>query len=273
MYKLLALDIDGTLVDKKEKMANRVKEAILRVKQKGVHVALLSGRNYLGMKPYVERLGLDTIAASANGTVLVDVNTDEIVHQEILDKEVAKDISLEAKKKGLLVVNMSEYTIYTEDFCHAPKEVRNFMHFNFNITNDIIKCIEEKIPNKISLAGEFIELNKFRKEYLDQFKEDFNIDFGMEYFLEIYSKKANKGKALKIIAQKLGCKKEEVICIGDSENDIEMFKTSGCAIAMGNATDTVKKYAHYITESVDKDGAAAGIEKFILKDKGEGTYV
>ncbi|MFZ7120238.1 MAG: Cof-type HAD-IIB family hydrolase [Eubacteriaceae bacterium] len=273
MYKLLALDIDGTLVGKEEKMSDRVKETILKVKQMGVHVALLSGRNYLGMKPYIEQLGLDTIAASANGTVLVDVNTDEIVYQEIFDKEVAKKISLEAKKKGLLVVNMSEYTIYTEDFCHAPKEVRNFMHFNFNITKDIIKCIEEKKPNKISLAGESIELNKFRKEYLNQFKEKFNIDFGMEYFLEIYSKKASKGKALKIITQNLGCKKEQVICIGDSENDIEMFKSSGCAIAMGSATDAVKKYAHYITENVDKDGAAYAIEKFILKDQGESTHV
>ncbi|MFZ7132353.1 MAG: Cof-type HAD-IIB family hydrolase [Eubacteriales bacterium] len=265
MFKLLALDIDGTLVKDTDEISSPVKKAIFEVKEQGIDIVLLSGRNYFGMKPYVEELRLSTLTASANGTVIVDVIKDQIVYEETIDIAVAKEIALEAKKRGLLVINMSGYNIQTEDFCHAPKEIRNFMHFNFMIIEDVIACIEAKRPNKISVAGDYHILKEFRSEYLSQFKDIFNMEFGMKNFLEIYSNKAGKGNALEYIAHQLGHGKEHIISIGDSENDIDMFKASGCSVAMGNARDLVKSHADYITQSVEENGAAAAIEKFILR--------
>lgn len=264
MFKLLALDIDGTLIKDNDEMTQAVKQAVFRAKNKGVKIVLLSGRNYLGMKPYVDALKLEGTMVSANGTVVVNSKTSEVTYQIPMDKCTALEFAKEGKNKGFIIVNMSGYTIYTEDFCHAPDDVKNFMHFDFEIVDDILKCIEEQQVNKISLVGSREELILFREKNLHKYEDGYNMDFGMEHSLEIYSSHAGKGKALEHVANEFGIKKNEIICIGDSENDIDMFKYSGMSVAMGNAHDIVKNNADYVTKPVDQDGAAFAINKFIL---------
>ncbi|NTW72676.1 MAG: HAD family hydrolase [Eubacteriaceae bacterium] len=265
MVKLLALDIDGTIIKEDNRISFSVKESIKAVRSMGIRVVLLSGRNYLGMKGYINELELKGVAASANGAEVVNIVDEQILYKELIPFHMASEVIDESLKEGLVPINFSNLRVYTTGFDDLPEAYTRALNQEFNIVKDIKENIFIFPPVKLMLVGREASLARIKKIVEDNFDDVLNADFSLGNLLEVYSKKADKGKALQYIANRMNVNIQDTMCIGDSENDIPMFEAAALSVSMGNAPENVKNRAHFITEHVENDGVAKAIEKFIIK--------
>lgn len=267
MYKLIALDMDGTLLTSEKKISEKTKSALKKAEEKGVKVVLASGRPLSGITRYLEELDLfkgDDYVLSFNGGIVINSKTEEVVTSNLLRGSdlkyiynIAKtlDINIHAfsAKEGLITPKMSQYTKHECDINGINAIIKDFN----KITDDeyIIKVMMIDPQEKLDEA-----IRKLPKDLYDKY----SIFKSTPFFLEFTNKEVDKGKGLKKLGEYLGIKKEEIIACGDAENDLSMVKYAGLGVVMENAIDDVKKVADYITLSNDEDGIAHVVEKFIL---------
>jgi hypothetical protein len=264
MIKLLALDIDGTLIREDNKISAVVRESILKAYHNGVKVVLLSGRNYFGMKDYIQELGLKGIAASANGAEIVRIEDEEVIHQETIPYDIARSVVEKSISVGTVPINFSNCKVYTKGFDSLPMDYIKALNQEFHYIEDIYENLKEYPSAKLMMVGAQNDLATIKEFSLTSYGEVLNADFSMETLLEVYSNKADKGKALSFMMEHYGVLKEETMCIGDSENDIPMFKTAGLSVAMGNASENVKSHAMEITGHVENDGVKLALDKHVF---------
>lgn len=267
MYKLIALDMDGTLLTSEKKISKNTKKALIKAEEKGVKVVLASGRPINGITKYLEELNLlkhDDYVLSYNGGIVQNTNTKEIVSKAVLkgqDLKLLYDISKKlnvnihafSAKEGLITPKHSKYTQYEADINGIEIKIKDFNEIDDN--EEIIKIMMIDPPEILDPA-----IKKLSKHLY----EKYSIFKSSAYFLEFTNKEVDKGLGLKKLGEYLGITKEEMIAFGDAENDLSMIKYAGMGVAMGNAIDDVKKNADYITSSNDDDGIAKVIEKYIL---------
>jgi Cof subfamily protein (haloacid dehalogenase superfamily) len=265
LYKLIALDIDGTLLNGKHRVTEGVKEAINKAREMGVKVILSSGRAYEGITGYINELDMKDLAISLNGAVVTDYTGKELIFSQHMDADVSRNIIKLAHKHGIynvlftgsemLVEEISEKGLFFEE--HDRVRLRQVGNFN--------EFYKSQPVSKMLLIGENQELVKLRDEGKRLLGDNVCLTFSLPYFLEAYSPLINKGIILEKVAKYYGIEREEVIAMGDGENDISMIKYAGLGIAMGNAVQSVKDAADFITATNDEDGVACAIEKFVLK--------
>ncbi|MFA0088210.1 Cof-type HAD-IIB family hydrolase [Vibrio sp. 10N.261.51.F12] len=267
MYKLIAIDMDGTLLTSDKKITDRTKQAIHAAKQKGVTVVLASGRPINGMIDAVNELGLNTpddFIIHFNGAFVQKVQSGEVLHHQILDGKSAKEVAILAKKLDLHCHAFSEELglITTESNPYTDHEAKinklDITVFDFNQLDDDHKIIKAMIvgePSKLTLGISAIP---------QAYYKDYTIVQSAPFFLEFLNPLSNKGEGVSVIAKQLGLSAEQVMCFGDAENDHHMIRYAGKGVAMENAMDETKAIADYITDSNDNDGVAKAIETFVL---------
>ncbi len=266
-YKVIALDIDGTLTNSEKVITEKTKNALLRFQENGGKIILASGRPEHGMIPHAKTLELQKYGGyilAYNGGCAIDCLTGRVIFQSILKHQYIPEICEIIKKypvgintyEGENIIvgnNVNDYTRleakingmgirYTEDF---PK----YIHFDIN------KCLLQGEP-EIILELERILSEKYQGE-LGIFKSE-------PFFLEIVPNGIDKGSAIDKLLKTIGCGKNDCIAFGDGFNDITMIKYAGLGIAMENASDIVKKSADFITLSNDSDGIAHVLEKIAV---------
>lgn len=267
MYKLIALDMDGTLLKKDKTISSQTKEALKNARNKGVKVVLASGRPIEGLNRYLEELDLikeNEYVLSYNGALVQNIKTKEIIAGTVLHGNDLKELHALSKKlgvfihafskeQGLIVDVMNEYTQIEADINGINITQKDFVTIDNN--EDMIKIM--MIDSKENIDHAFENLP-------NDIKEKYTVVRSADIFLEFLHKDSNKGTGLEALANHLGIKKEEVIAVGDAGNDIHMIEYAGLGVAMENAFDEVKKTANYITTSNEEEGIAKVIEKFIL---------
>lgn len=265
MYKLIAVDMDGTLLRQDKTISDRTKKAINKAVAKGVKVVLASGRPLVGLEPYLEELQLlseDDYVMSFNGSVIQNVKTEEIIAKSVLKGsdlkklyELAKNLKVNIHaftSQGLITPQMSQYTEVESQINHIDAQIIDFNEVDDN--EDVIK---------VMLVDPQPVLEEAIKALPSELYDAYTIVRSAPYFLEFLNKKASKGTGVKALAEHLGIKQEEVICIGDAGNDLDMIQFAGLGVAMENAFSEVKEVADYITCNNNEDGVAHVIEKFI----------
>lgn len=272
-YKLICIDMDGTLLSDKHEVPDINKEMIKRATEKGVKIAITTGRIFTSAKKYSGIIGVDAPIIASNGAYIREKDKDDVIYESNLSKEQFDKILSVIEKHGLTVYFNTSDTMITADQIpedHAYKVMNNSL-----AKEDRVKILEninlrevfEEFDGKI-LKGICIEEND--KELLAKAKaemqkhEDLEVVSSWDNNFEIMPKGTSKGEAVKRLAQMLGIKREEIICIGDSENDLSMIKYAGLGIAMGNAMDIIKENAQYITDTNTNGGVGKAIEKFVL---------
>ncbi|NTW72677.1 MAG: HAD family phosphatase [Eubacteriaceae bacterium] len=267
MYDLLAIDIDGTLINfEQPDISERVKNAIFKAQEKGVYVVLISGRNYYSMKRFVEELKIKEYGITTNGAVVIDLKTRTKIIETCLSKEMASDICTIIEKADVPYAISADLNVYATEK-HA--EFSSFKTLAQEEDNLIIiengqKYTAENHINKFVFVADNEKLSLMYEEIIEKYGDRVNVEHGYEFHMEVYPKTINKGVALTALAKQINIPIERVMAIGDAENDIEMLKMAGLGVAMGNAINNVKDYADYITKPIDEDGVAWAIEKFIL---------
>lgn len=265
MYKLIAIDMDGTLLNKDEMISERNKYAIERVRNKGIKVVIASGRPIHGLEAYLKELKLvsdEDYVMSYNGGMIQKVETKEVLVKNVLRGQDLHDLYKVAKQ---LNVNIHAFS---DRGCITPKintysELEGRMNGIpvYEINYDEVKVDEEII--KVMFIDDEEIIDRVIKDLPEELYKKYNIVRSMPFFLEFLSKESGKGQGIKRLINHLGIRKEEVICIGDAGNDIDMLKFAGVGIAMGNALEEVKQIADYVTKSNQEDGVAYAIEKFV----------
>ncbi len=291
MYKLVAIDLDGTLLNSYGEVSNENKQAIKNAINNGVEVVLSSGRIGDSVESIANELGANNYYISGNGSMLYNMKENKIEYENFIEKE---------KMLKLIKIcdeNSIYYSIYTENMVITKSLKYNVAFYNYENSKKLSnKRTNINIVQNIYEYVENLEDNKFLKiticddseiifsRIIDKFKKINNIDVldvahmsrkiikdGTEevpveyYYTEITNKNVDKWTAIEYLIKKLNIKKEEVIAIGDNMNDEIMIKNAGLGVSMGQANPKIKKIADIVTQDNNNNGVAFILNK-VLKN-------
>lgn len=269
-YKLLVLDVDGTLLNNNKEISPRTQAALLKVQQMGVHIVLASGRPTNGVLPIAHKLELNHYGGfvlSYNGGQIINAQTGEILFEKRIDPQWIPYLEKKAKKNDFAIFTYHKNHIITNrpENEHVVQEARlNNMEIrgvdNFAEAIDFAPC-------KCMLASDdeeaLVGLENHWKKRLAGVLEAFRSE---PYFLEVVPQFIDKGNTLGVLLSKLSIQPEEVVAIGDGVCDVTMLQIAGLGIAMGNAEDSVKACVDKTTLTNEQDGVAVAVEKAILAE-------
>lgn len=266
--KLIAIDIDGTLLNSHHHLTDEVKIALKKAEEKGVKVVLCTGRPLTGVQDLIEELDLyseNDYVVTYNGSLIQKTKTKEIVSKFELSHDDYLAIDGLARKLNIHLHTETVDTMYTSN-----RDISRYTVLESHLVNMPLKYrTQEEMTDelnilKMMMIDEPALLDDAITKIPPAFYEQYTIVKSAPYFLEFLHKEVDKGAAVKLLAAQLGIDASEVMALGDNENDLPMIQFAGVGIAMGNATENVKKAASFITSSNDEHGVAVAIEKFVL---------
>ena len=290
MYKLMAIDLDGTLLNSEGEVTEKTRNALKKAKEQGTEVVLSSGRPISSTECLAIDLGVDNYLISGNGAAVYDIKNQQIIYDRFLTKEQVLHIAKLCEKNSFF------YNVYTEEEVITSSLNYNVLFYH----KENVKKIEEKRThiNVVQNIAEYIEQSgkeKFLKmticdeskfifnsilkrlkeiegidvldvEYMSRKKiksgtDDIDIQY---YYTEITNQNVNKWTAIEFLLNKLNIKKEEVLAIGDNMNDKEMIQEAGLGVVMGNSNPKMKEIADEIVADNNSEGVLEALEKFVL---------
>lgn len=277
-YKMVCIDMDGTLLGEKHKISEYNKKVLKNANEEGVQIVITTGRLYNNAAYYSELVGVKSAVIGGNGAVIREKREKEPIYRSSLNKEIVLNLFRLAKKHNVIL------------HMHTIGEIISNSYISANIGKIVLPCKKMgDFPIKIMVIKSEKELKiwldenegavtkciafRIRKENLKKFIDEVKNIEGITCYLsgdssvEINEEGVSKGRAVKILAEKYGIKRDEIICIGDNENDISMIEYAGLGIAMGNGIEKLKKKADYITDTNLNDGVGKAINKFVLDNK------
>lgn len=294
MYKLLVLDMDGTLLNNNKEISKENIQAIKKAKQQGVKVVIASGRAIQGIESYLEELDLisdDNYSVVCSGAVVINNTKDEIIQCDKLSCEEVSYVFNLVKQLGInfnmysnegILINSNNYFSNIDSIANnLPLKIMDFNSLGEDtlitkvmLINEDLSMIEEIqtlfpsiIVDDIIIRDDdtynkelFEDMSKLPKEFL----EKFTVSKVAPFLVEIMKKNSSKRSGIEKLAKKLKIKPNEIICIGDSGNDKQMIEYAGLGVAMGNAFPEIKEIADYVTLTNEENGVASVIDKFIL---------
>lgn len=274
--KLICIDMDGTLLNSNHEVTERNKEVLRKAHSKGINIALTTGRIFVSARYYSDLIGINAPVIASNGAYIKNNYEDRAILEGALDKKTAIEIYKIVHKHNLNINFNSWDTLIREKEVpknHAyyimNKYITEEKRVKFLVTNDIISTINNF--EGTLLKGIVIEekenkdnLWAAKKEIKEKFKDKLHVVSSGSDNFEIMDGSISKGNAVLHLAKSLNINKDEIMCIGDSENDISMLKVAGVSVAMGNANEIVKEIADFITDTNNNDGVSKAIEKYVL---------
>ncbi|MBC8062057.1 MAG: HAD family phosphatase [Clostridiaceae bacterium] len=271
-YKLLCTDMDGTLLNNNKEISEVNRKAIKRAVDTGIIVAVCTGRIFTFANYYAEILGIKAPVIASNGAYIKHAKSDEVLYKKTLGIENCRKIMQVLKKNGINPHFNSKDRILTGYISHSSE---SYLKFNENLDSQHqfkVKVIEDWESAFIKYEEDILkciaidnDLEKIRvaKEEISSI-DSLEVVSSLYNNFEVMAKGVSKGKAVEFLANYYNIKREEIICIGDNENDLSMIDYAGLGVAMGNSSEEIKLKSDYITTSNDADGVANVIEKFIL---------
>ncbi|MBI1886009.1 MAG: Cof-type HAD-IIB family hydrolase [Chloroflexi bacterium] len=265
MIRLVALDVDGTLLNSASKLTDANLEAVRRAVEKGVQVLLATSRWYLLAKRTAGRLGISTPLICNNGA-LVKLQTDteeELLHLR-LDHDLARQVTALGDERG-----WDMFTTFDDLTYMRPREgiIPERLPAGLTVAERQSEHAARARPTAVLVFGEdaMAEIGgRFLPACESRARFSFNRSQNYPPYVVLTHRGADKGKALIIACTQLGIAPGEALAVGDSESDVSMFRVAGLGVAMGNASDAVKAEAAAVAPSNDEDGVAWAIEKFVL---------
>ncbi|MGT2910607.1 sugar-phosphatase [Streptococcus cameli] len=266
--KLVAIDLDGTLLNSKKEITPAVFEAIQDAKKAGVKIVITTGRPISGVKQILTDLHLTDpgdYVITFNGGLVQDAATQEDILRETLRYDEYLDIEFTARKLALPLHASAKEGMYT-----ANRNIGKYTMYEAMLVDSPLfyRTPEEMAETtiiKTMMVDEPERLDQKIEELPADFYQRFNISKSAPFYLEITPKTASKGQALKSLATYLGYSISETMAIGDEENDRSMLEMAGCAVVMENGAAALKEIATHITKSNEENGVAYAIREWVLK--------
>ena len=289
MYKLVAIDLDGTLLNSYGEVSEKNKKAIKKAMQNGKEIVIASGRPLQSAKSFALESGASNYVTCGNGSLLYDVRNDKILFDKFIDRQKVLEIIKICEENSIF------YCLYTENLTISKTLNYNILFYNnenkkmpedkqtnIKIISDIYKYVEEN-PNigilKITICDEssiifggiikrlrqisdvdVLDVQHMARKVITSGTEDVKVEY---HYTEITSKDVNKWIAIQNLANILNIKSSEVIAIGDNMNDMEMIENAGLGVMMGNSAEYMHEFADVVAPTNNDDGVAYILEKYL----------
>ena len=262
-YRMLALDLDGTLLNSAMRLSDANAEALRTAAERGVSVVLATSRWYALAKRTADRLGLTTPIVCSNGAEVREIDGTELLHLP-LDAKAAREVVTWGDDHGwemFTTIGRSTYMQMRPGIIpeKLPGGLKVADRHSEHLGEGEALCVQIWQQASVQEVTE-----RFAPKYGGRVRFSFNTPVGQPHYVVLTHPDAEKAKALEFVREKLGIPLEETIAMGDSESDIEMLRWAGIGIAMRNSPDEVKKEALHIAPSNDEDGVAWAAIKFLL---------
>ena len=288
MYKLVAIDLDGTMLNSYGMVTENTKQVIKNTINKGTEVIIASGRPIDSIKTIAKEIGSENYFIAGNGALIYDIKKDEIIYEKFMNKQKVLEIIKICEENSI------SYNIYTEKTIISKGLKYNVLYYykenlkkeenkktNITIVEDVyeyIKNLENEKFLKITVCDEtksvfnsiirklrtvedidVLDVLHMSRKMIKQGTEDVPIEY---YYTEISLKDVDKWNAIEYLANKMNISKDEIIAIGDNINDKEMIENAKVGIAMGQSTPVITEIADFVTSNNNEDGVAKALEKY-----------
>lgn len=288
MYKLVAIDLDGTMLNSYGMVTENTKQVIKNTINKGTEVIIASGRPIDSIKTIAKEIESENYFIAGNGALIYDIKKDEIIYEKFMNKQKVLEIIKICEENSIA------YNIYTEKTIIAKGLKYNVLYYykenlkkeenkktNITIVEDVyeyIKNLENEKFLKITVCDEtksvfnsiirklrtvedidVLDVLHMSRKMIKQGTEDVPIEY---YYTEISLKDVDKWNAIEYLANKMNISKDEIIAIGDNINDKKMIENAKVGIAMGQSTPVITEIADFVTTNNNEDGVAKALEKY-----------
>ncbi len=261
-YKLVALDLDGTILSDELEITARDRQAVKKLLANDIKLILASGRPMQSMLRYAKELDVELPLVSSNGALVYDIKAAKINFSTLIPAKVTKEIITYAKQRAFPLSIYTKEEIITLDEKMAQGHLEH-EGVEAKVADSITELEKDVVKILFYLNDKVLRTQV--KSYLTQKYSDLvYITQSEEGFFEIMNQKSSKGKAINYMMKELDIPAEKTVAIGNNYNDLTMFEVAGLAIATANAPKEVKKSVDYITKDPSDSGVAYAVEKFIL---------
>lgn len=292
MYKLIAIDLDGTLLNSYGEVSNRNKKAIEETLKKDVEVVLTSGRPIMSVLNLANELGANNYIICGNGAITYDIKKQKTIYDRFLEKskvlqiiKICEENSIYYNvytKNNILTKNLS-YNIlfYNQENANKPDEKKTRITVMDNIYNYILER-EEQDYLKITICDsskvvfssiikklrtikdvEVLDVAHMSRKMIKDGTDRVSLEY---YYTEITNTNVDKWDALSYLAKMLKIEENEIVAIGDNVNDLNMVKNAGLGIIMQNSAPYIKEQADVVVKDNDNDGVAQALEEYIIEE-------
>lgn len=260
-YKMIALDLDGTILTREKNIPQKVKDTVSKASEKGVKVVISTGRTRKGAIRFYEELGLDTLLIASGGAEVFD-SSGNAVFTSYPDPSLVKELLLFSRELGVhSQVYMNDELIFMERNKYADMYEKRYGYPALVIPNLIEKRV---ITPKVLFIADADKAPEIRKAVDKKFPMLATMRSDPMY-IEILNPGVNKGAGLKTVAEYYGIDRSDIIAVGDSEIDLSMLEFAGLSVAVANAEPLVIEIADAVFPSNEDAGVADLIEKYILE--------
>ncbi len=263
-FKLIAADLDGTLLDDRYTVLPELMLYINKARELGVEITVATGRLYPSALPFVRDLGVKLPVIASNGSVIKDPVTGTLVHQFTLDKSLAVEVLNMARNYEVhRFVNLHD-VFYTDAPGIQTRRYSEALKVDFVYKDPLEEAITED-PIMVVLRGSDEEVARLTEIMRNHFGDRVYLANSKPFFIDVNHPGVSKGTGLIDLCQRINIKPEEVIAIGDGWNDLEMFQAAGLGAAVANAPDELKEHAGYVCSETTYKGVIEVIKNFVLK--------
>ncbi len=265
-YKMLVLDLDGTLTNSKKEISYNTKEALMELQKKGVKIVLASGRPTWGIEPLAKELELEEhggFILSFNGGRVIDCKENKIIFEQVIRKERVADVFDLAKKHHVNILTHKDNVILASDETDPYAQIEGKINKMPVVEVDNLKEYIDFPIIKCIMLGDGDYLQQVEESVKNALGEQFSVYRSEPFFLEIMSEGIDKAQSLDRLLQYVGMEKSDMVACGDGYNDISMVQFAGLGVAMKNGNEEIRALADYVTEkSNDEDGIVEVIQRF-----------
>ena len=286
MYKLIAIDLDGTLLNSYGLVSEKNKNVLNEAQNKGIEIVLASGRSTNSVKNIANDIGNNKYIICGNGSLIYDLQKEEIIYDKFIEKAKALQIIQICEQNSIY------YNVYTENMVIAKTLSNNVLFYHqenanktdskktkINLVDDIydyVKNIENENILKFTISDtssiifnsiikklreikniDVLDVAHMSRKIIKSGTESVSLEY---YYTEITSQNVDKWNAIEWLANKLDIKQEDIMTIGDNINDKLMIENAGMGVAMGNSAPYVKEFADKVVSSNNEDGVAEAVE-------------
>lgn len=261
-YKLVAIDLDDTLLRGDLSISEGNIRAIRQAIGQGVTVMIATGRMYASALPFAKQLELDVPLITYQGALVKTSVSGEVLYEKLLDAQTAFAAIRIGREHGVHMQAYSQDRLYAQEANEHADAYTRLSRVPYHV-RDLMDVSAEGVP-KLLYAGEPEFLDRFAPKVREALGNRANVFKSKPYFLEVTHPEATKGQALDYVVRRMGIARENVMAIGDSYNDIDMLEYAGLGIAMANAPEAIRRKADYVTGHHEQDGVAEALRRFVL---------
>ncbi|MCE5258117.1 MAG: Cof-type HAD-IIB family hydrolase [Chloroflexi bacterium] len=262
--KLIAFDLDGTLLRDDLSLSPRVAQALAQVQRAGVLITLASGRGFPALKPWAAQLHITAPVIGYQGASITDPLTERVICEYPFPRELLDELVEYARECDLSLTVYADDEIYVERKRHSDAFYDKWFGLPIHVVADLRTALPAD-PIKFLITATADELDILQPEVVARFGRSMQIVRSHPLFLEGLALGVTKGTALAWVARHLWIAQSDTIAFGDSGNDVEMLAWAGIGVAMGNASPEALRAADLVVPSVDEDGVAVALERLVLQ--------